>query len=90
MKKLQQLLSEAEQSFNEILKQLFTKKLKVEMVIGQEELKIVRLQWSLMFQQALETKEQQLVAVIEHRKALKVRLLYCTVLNSGSVSAFRK
>jgi len=90
LKKLQQLLSEAEQSFNEILKQLFTKKLKVEMVIGQEELKIVRLQWSLMFQQALETKEQQLVAVIEHRKALKVRLLYCTVLNSGSVSAFRK
>ena len=77
LKKLQQLITEAEQAFNDLLKTLFTKKLKVEMVISQEELKILRLQWGLMFEQALETSEKQLVASIEHKKQLKVELICC-------------
>lgn len=64
---------------------LFTKKLKVEMVICQEELKILRLQWGLMFEHALGTLEKQLVAAIEHKKQLKVymgayRVLYTIYL----------
>ena len=42
------------------------------MVICQEELKILRLQWGLMFEQALETTEKQIVAKISHKKQLKV------------------
>jgi len=55
LKKIQQLIAEAEQAFNDLLKMLFTKKLKIEMVICQEELKILRLQWGLMFEQSLQT-----------------------------------
>lgn len=66
------LIGEAEQAFNEQLRMLFTKKLKVEMVICQEDLKILRLQWGLMFEQALETSDRQLMAAIEHKKQLKV------------------
>lgn len=76
LKKLQQLISEAEQSFNDQLKALFTRKLKVEMVICQEELKILRLQWGLMFEQALETTEKQIVSNINHKKQLKVLSLW--------------
>ena len=72
MKKLQLLITESQQSFNDQLKAIFTKKLKVEMVICQEELKILRLQWGLMFEQALETTEKQIVAKISHKKQLKV------------------
>jgi len=72
LKKIQQLIAEAEQAFNDLLKMLFTKKLKIEMVICQEELKILRLQWGLMFEQSLQTSEQQLIAAIEHKKQLKV------------------
>ena len=72
MKKLQLLIAESQQSFNDQLKAIFTKKLKVEMVICQEELKILRLQWGLMFEQALETTEKQIVAKISHKKQLKV------------------
>ena len=74
MKKLQLLIAESQQSFNDQLKAIFTKKLKVEMVICQEELKILRLQWGLMFEQALETTEKQIVAKISHKKQLKVLL----------------
>ena len=70
MKKLQLLITESQQSFNDQLKAIFTKKLKVEMVICQEELKILRLQWGLMFEQALETTEKQIVAKISHKKQL--------------------
>lgn len=73
LKKLQQLIAEAEQSFNEQLKALFSKKLKVEMVICQEELKMLRLQYGMMFETALEVREKQLTQKLEHKKELKVR-----------------
>lgn len=76
LKKLEQLIGEAEQAFNDMLKMLFTKKLKVEMVICQEELKIMRLQWGLMFEHAMETSEKQLLVSLEHKKQLKVNFIF--------------
>lgn len=78
LKKLQQLIAEAEQSFNDQLKALFTKKLKVETAICQEELKIIRLQWAIMFEQSLMIKERQLVTLIDHKRELKVNNHICS------------
>lgn len=66
------MIAEAEQSFNEQLRALFNRKLKVEMVICQEELKILRLQHGMMFESALEMREKQLSQKLEHKKELKV------------------
>eukprot|EP00795_Rhopilema_esculentum_P012071 gene12071-2664_t len=70
-KKLQGSITEAATNFDEKLSQLFQRKIKTEMVICQEELKILRLAASLLMEEELDTREQQLLQVLEEKKVLK-------------------
>jgi len=90
LKKNQLLIAESQQAFNDQLKALFTRKLKVEMVICQEELKILRLQWGLMFEQALETTEKQIVSKISHKKQLKQLAAEAYITARKNVDSFKE
>lgn len=43
------------------------------MVTCQEELKMLRLQYGMMFESAIEMRERQLSQKLEHKKDMKVR-----------------
>ncbi|KAM5271833.1 cilia- and flagella-associated protein 43 [Ctenodactylus gundi] len=57
LKKLQNLIQESTQNFDEHLKRLFEKKVKAEMVVNQEELKINNLIFSLLLDEELNCRE---------------------------------
>ncbi|XP_013386289.1 cilia- and flagella-associated protein 43 isoform X2 [Lingula anatina] len=71
LKKLQTLNQDTEENFDEALKQLFVRRVKTDMVIYQEELKILRLQYSLLIEEELETRDKELCRLLEHKKMLK-------------------
>jgi len=73
LKKLQGNIHEAAASFDDRLSQLFQRKIKTEMVICQEELKILRLSASLLMKEELDTREKQLMQILEEKKVLKQR-----------------
>ena len=58
--------------FDDALTQLFMKKIKVMMVIYQEELKILRLRYNLLMEEEMVTQEWELNSLLEHKKAAKV------------------
>ncbi|XP_064629915.1 cilia- and flagella-associated protein 43-like isoform X2 [Lineus longissimus] len=72
LKKLQGFISDGAQQYDDMLNTLFTKKIKTEMVIYQEELKIVRLKYALLVEDELNTRERELVRLLEHKKECKV------------------
>merc|ERR1719499_646847 len=51
LRKLQQTNVEGEQSFDEVLQQLFNRKVQIETAIFHQELKILRLQYSLLMEE---------------------------------------
>ncbi|KAG8523496.1 Cilia- and flagella-associated protein 43, partial [Galemys pyrenaicus] len=57
MKKLQNSIQESTQNFDEHLKKLFEKRVKAEMVVNQEELKINNLVFSLLLDEELNSRE---------------------------------
>ncbi|XP_032346883.1 cilia- and flagella-associated protein 43 isoform X2 [Camelus ferus] len=57
MKKLQNAIQESTQSFDEHLKRLFEKRVKAEMVVNQEELKINNLVFSLLLDEEISSRE---------------------------------
>ncbi|XP_040128666.2 cilia- and flagella-associated protein 43 isoform X6 [Ictidomys tridecemlineatus] len=57
LKKLQNSIQESTQSFDELLKKLFERRVKAEMVINQEELKINNLVFSLLLEEELTSRE---------------------------------
>lgn len=71
LRKLQSLIAEGMATFDEALNQLFLKKIKVMMVIYQEELKILRIRFSLLMEEELETREQALSNKLRHKSKLK-------------------
>ena len=74
LKKLQGLIQDGTDAFDETLKQLFQKKIKTEMVVYQEELKILRLKFSLLEEEELDNRELQLNTMLEHKKQCKVNV----------------
>ncbi|CAH6943316.1 Cfap43 [Phodopus roborovskii] len=58
LKKLQNSIQESTQNFDEHLKRLFERRVKAEMVVNQEELKINNLVFSLLLDEELSSREQ--------------------------------
>uniref|UniRef100_UPI002021EF95 cilia- and flagella-associated protein 43 n=1 Tax=Myodes glareolus TaxID=447135 RepID=UPI002021EF95 len=58
LKKLQNSIQESTQNFDEHLKRLFDRRVKAEMVVNQEELKINNLVFSLLLDEELSSREQ--------------------------------
>ncbi|XP_076460305.1 cilia- and flagella-associated protein 43-like [Babylonia areolata] len=83
LRKLQGLITESMANFDESLNQLFLKKIKVMMVLYQEELKILRLRRALLTEEELEIRERELLFRMEHKKKLK-QLANEAVLESRS------
>ncbi|XP_070541265.1 cilia- and flagella-associated protein 43-like isoform X2 [Ptychodera flava] len=71
LKKLQTTLADTTGNFDDKLTDLFQKKIKTEMVINQEELKIVRLQFSLLQEEELGTKEAEIARRLKSRQTRK-------------------
>nr|KAG5692265.1 hypothetical protein BaRGS_007173 [Batillaria attramentaria] len=71
LRKLQSLIAEGMAAFDEVLNQLFLKKIKVMMVIYQEELKIQRIRYTLLVEEELETRERELQHKLKHKTELK-------------------
>lgn len=71
LKKLQAQIQDITAQFDEHLHTLFVRKIKTEMVIYQEELKIQRLKCALLFEEELDNREQELLDLLQHKKQLK-------------------
>ncbi|NWU39510.1 CFA43 protein, partial [Hylia prasina] len=72
--KLEASIKETTQNFDEIVCKLYEKKLKSEMVIYQEELKIVNLIYALLLDEELDTREAGLHKFLMKKKKEKVTL----------------
>lgn len=72
LKKLQTQIQESAVGFDEALQSLFSRKIKTEMVIYQEELKILRLKYSLLLEEELDNREDELNTLLEFKKDMKV------------------
>ncbi|XP_060780955.1 cilia- and flagella-associated protein 43 [Neoarius graeffei] len=90
MKKLQASIKDAAQAFDETLSKLFERKVKSEMVLYQEELKIANLFHSLLIEEAILNREEELNYRLE--KAQTVKNQTGKILNNHrkDVEAFRE
>ncbi|BFY97723.1 hypothetical protein BsWGS_00763 [Bradybaena similaris] len=71
LRKLQVTIQENLQAFDDTLNLLFERKIKIMMVVFQEELKILRLRYAMLIQEEIETQEKDLTHALEHKKHLK-------------------
>ncbi|KFV79876.1 WD repeat-containing protein 96, partial [Struthio camelus australis] len=72
LKKLQASIQEATQSFDETMCKLFERKVNSEMVIYQEELKIINLLYSLLLDEELDTREAGLHHFLRKKRKEKI------------------
>ncbi|XP_045438024.1 cilia- and flagella-associated protein 43 isoform X2 [Pipistrellus kuhlii] len=72
LKKLQNSIQESTQNFDEYLKRLFERRVKAEMVVNQEELKISNLLFSLLLDEELSTRETFLNNYLTKKQEEKV------------------
>lgn len=89
LKKLQTIISDTTTNFDDKLLNLFEKKIRTEMVIFQEELKILRLNRSLLMEEELGSREEELTRQLEVQKTLKVNSSHAVVNAKKMVDAFR-
>ncbi|XP_052225547.1 cilia- and flagella-associated protein 43-like isoform X5 [Dreissena polymorpha] len=89
LRKNQSIIQEGMAAFDEMLNTVFMKKIKVMMVIYQEELKILRLRYSLLIEEELETRENELNRLLEHKTAMKAKAAQTLMETNKSVSAYR-
>ncbi|NXR72715.1 CFA43 protein, partial [Pycnonotus jocosus] len=87
--KLEASIKETTQNFDEIVRKLSEKKLKSEMAIYQEELKIVNLIYALLLDEELDTREAGLHKFLVKKKKEKVTL-YPVFLRYGRVDLKKK
>ncbi|NXO29551.1 CFA43 protein, partial [Cisticola juncidis] len=87
--KLEASIKETTQNFDEIVCKLFEKKVKSEMVIYQEELKIVNLIYALLLDEELDTREAGLHKFLMKKKKEKVTL-YPVFLRYGQFDFLKK
>ncbi|XP_033371395.1 cilia- and flagella-associated protein 43 isoform X3 [Parus major] len=71
--KLEASIKETTQNFDEIVRKLFEKKVKSEMVVYQEELKIANLIYTLLLDEELDTREAGLHKFLTKKKKEKVK-----------------
>ncbi|XP_036430574.1 cilia- and flagella-associated protein 43 [Colossoma macropomum] len=90
MKKLQTSIKDATQAFDETLSKLFEKKVKSEMVIYQEELKIANLAHSLLTEEEILNREKDLNYKLEKVRALKNEIGEDLKKHRDDVEAFRE
>ncbi|CAH1259174.1 CFAP43 [Branchiostoma lanceolatum] len=90
LKKLQTQNAEGSASFDEALGQLFKRKVKTEMVINQEELKIVRLELLILAEEELACREEELYRLLDVKKAAKVEAAARLQEARGAVEHFRE
>ncbi|PVD30534.1 hypothetical protein C0Q70_09802 [Pomacea canaliculata] len=89
LRKLQAQIKEGMAAFDETLNQLFLKKIKVMMVIYQEELKILRLRRSLLIEEELDTRERELSYRMNHKRELRQLASEAVVEARINVDEFR-
>ncbi|XP_033122449.1 cilia- and flagella-associated protein 43-like isoform X2 [Anneissia japonica] len=89
LKKLQTIISDTTSNFDDKLVDLFLKKIKVEMVIFQEELKILRLNFSLLIEEELSTRQEELLRQLEDIKARKSVTVQAVGLAKNKVEEYR-
>ena len=80
LKKLQGVIQEGSQLFDDTLNQLFHVKIGTEMAVYQEELKILRLRHSLLLEEELDNREKELTELLDFKKEMKV---HCCKKMSG-------
>ncbi|XP_031564143.1 cilia- and flagella-associated protein 43-like [Actinia tenebrosa] len=90
LKKLQSSIAEATTAFDEKLSLLFQKKVKTEMVIYQEELKIFRLLVSILTEDELSTQEAELLRRMDEKKEKKSRVSSSQTEAKREVDDFRE
>ncbi|KAL4232016.1 Cilia- and flagella-associated protein 43 [Mactra antiquata] len=90
LRKNQSLIQDGMTGFDDMLNTVFMKKIKVMMVIYQEELKILRLRYSLLVEEELETRESELNRLIEHKKHLKQLAAQSVIEARKNVDAYRE
>ncbi|ELU02415.1 hypothetical protein CAPTEDRAFT_160880 [Capitella teleta] len=89
LKKLQGVIQENAQLFDDSLYQLFLRKVKTEMVINQEELKILRIRYSLLKEEEFSNREMELLDTLEFKKQIKTSATEAAVESKKHVDAFR-
>ncbi|XP_048865310.1 cilia- and flagella-associated protein 43 isoform X2 [Brienomyrus brachyistius] len=90
MKKLQASIKDAAQGFDEALIRIFEKKVKCEMVICQEELKIANLVYSVLIEEEILNRERQLNHQLKKAITLKNELVEDVRRAKEQVDAFRE
>ncbi|XP_072041951.1 LOW QUALITY PROTEIN: cilia- and flagella-associated protein 43-like [Amphiura filiformis] len=71
LKKIQTIIEDTTANFDDRLMNLFNKKIKTEMVVFQEELKILRLNHALLIDEELDAREEELNRQLNAKRALK-------------------
>ncbi|XP_072534295.1 cilia- and flagella-associated protein 43 isoform X2 [Salminus brasiliensis] len=90
MKKLQASIKDGTQAFDETLSKLFERKVKSEMAVHQEELKIANLACSLLIEEEILNREKHLNYKLEKARTLKNEIGESLQKHSEDVEAFRK
>ncbi|XP_078007743.1 cilia- and flagella-associated protein 43-like [Phascolarctos cinereus] len=90
LRKIQGSIEETTQAFNSSLKRLFERKVKAEMVINQEELKITNLVFSLVLDEELRTRELGMNNFLERKHMEKKNTSKEVNMARDEVDAFRE
>ncbi|XP_062989315.1 cilia- and flagella-associated protein 43 [Elgaria multicarinata webbii] len=90
LRKLQGTIQETTQTFDEIVNRLFEKKVKCEMVIYQEELKITNILYSLLLDEELSTREAGLHHYLNKKRKEKTLTNEAVKASRAEVEAYRE
>ncbi|XP_044133701.1 cilia- and flagella-associated protein 43 isoform X2 [Bufo gargarizans] len=90
MKKIQASIMETTQAFDEILTRLFEKKVKCEMVIYQEELKISNLMFSILIEEEMNIRAAQLNHIMDKNRKQKNQTSDLVKTFKAAVESFRE
>uniref|UniRef100_A0A8C3T8T3 Cilia and flagella associated protein 43 n=1 Tax=Chelydra serpentina TaxID=8475 RepID=A0A8C3T8T3_CHESE len=90
LKKLQTSIQETTQIFDDTVSRLFERKVKSEMVIYQEELKINNLLYSLLLDEELSTREAGLNHFLDKKRKEKLSTAEAVQVVRGQVDAYRE
>lgn len=90
LKKLQAATQESSQAFDEALHNLFQRKIKTEMAIYQEELKIQRLRLSMLIEEELKHREKELFELLKIKKIAQTETIVAVQESKKNVEAFKE
>ncbi|XP_018407904.1 PREDICTED: cilia- and flagella-associated protein 43 [Nanorana parkeri] len=90
MKKIQTSIMETTQAFDDALMRLFEKKVKSEMAIYQEELKISNLLFSILIEEEINTRVAQLNQILDRKRKQKNQTAELVKTFKAEVESFRE